>query len=278
MKKILFVLLAVFTGIVANAQKAFEGKVVYNLHASNDDKGDAELTVYFAPNRIRLSFKEKAEPDPKYILINLDSGKIYTINMEDKEFKVKKLVQSEIQPTVSRTILGYKTSSVIPEQGGISGLMGGIFGRSSAVFYVSDSLVFNIPAIYANNPELLVVNKGHIVLGASVNFKGGIYEEAEEDSTAKGNIITIEAKEVTPMMTNKADLEIPDGFTLRIPKTDPVSTIAVSTEAFDTTILAAVDTTPYPKQAKPPVKKKPVKKPAPKKSSTSKTATPIRKP
>lgn len=277
MQKILFVLLAVLTVGMANAQKNFEGKVVYNLHASNDDKGDAELTVFFAPNRLKLIFKEKAEPDPKYILVNLDSGKIYTINTEDKEFKVKKLVQSVAQPAESKTILGYKTSSVVPEQGGIGGLMGGLFGRSSAVFYVSDSLHFTIPAIYANNPELLVVNKGHIVLGASINFTGGIYGEAEEDSTAKGNIITVEAKEITPMMISKADLEIPDGFTLRVPA--PVTELAAdSTMAYDTTTLAAVDTTAYPKQVKPAVKKKPVKKTAPKKPSTSKTATPIRKP
>jgi hypothetical protein len=264
MKQLLFVL-AVLLGITsAYSQKKFEGKVVYLLEADKDEK-KPELTVLFSPGKIKLTFKENEEPDEKYVLVILDSGKVYTINTASKQYKQKKLQVTEDAGSytpVKKSIAGYGTTSAKLPLSGPGGMLGGFISFKNMVFDVADSLVFEVPAKYLNNPELMMLSNNHIVLGAQMSM-GSYLTEAESDDENEQEKMTkkilVNAIAVTPMNFGADEFAIPAGYELEVrkPYEMPMADSAVS--MYDTTMMA-VDTVVSYRQAIKPAKK-PVKKP-----------------
>lgn len=78
--KILFSIALVLYASIGYAQQRFQGTIVYDLKASHE-KDEAQLTAEFGPNKNKLRLREKGKFDDNYILIDLDSGKIYTVNL-----------------------------------------------------------------------------------------------------------------------------------------------------------------------------------------------------
>jgi hypothetical protein len=276
MKQLLFVLAALITANSLQAQKNFEGKIVYLLEADKDEK-KPELTVLFSPGKIKLTFKENEEPDEKYVLVILDSGKVYTINTSTKQYKQKKLQvaeMAELYTPVKKNITGYATSSVKMPQPGLGGMLGGFVSFKNMVFDVADSLVFAVPEKFINNPELMMISGNHIVLAAQMSM-GSPFAEAEiEDENEKEKMnkkILVNAIAVTPMNFTADEFAIPAGYELEVRKPYEMP-MADSVKSMMDTTMMMVDTAaryiPAKKPAKKPVKK-PVKK-APIKSAARK--------
>jgi hypothetical protein len=119
----------------AIAQKDFRGEIIYKLHASGDNKPDAELKVLFGNNKLKLQFKEKETYADDALVVLLDSGATFTVRPLDKTFKKKPLTTgSAFESPVKKTIMGFTTSSIQPENNGMGGLLGGLFGNSRSLF------------------------------------------------------------------------------------------------------------------------------------------------
>jgi hypothetical protein len=280
MKQLLFVLAAVITANGVQAQKNFEGKVVYLLEADKEEK-KPELTVFFSAGKVKLVFKEGEEPDNKYVLVVPDSGKIYTINTSTKEYKQKKLAVTEPEGAYTpqkKTIAGHATTSVKGNESGLGGLLGGFISLKNTVFNVADSLVFMVPAKYANNAELLMLNNNHIVLGAEMSMASPLMDAMDgegDNESGKGGMpkkITVTATEVTPMSFTADEFAIPAGYTLEVRQPYGMGmSVDSAIAAPDTSMMAydtVISTRPVKKSAKKPAKK-PVKK-APVKSAARK--------
>jgi hypothetical protein len=274
MKQLIFVLALLLSISSAYSQKNFEGKVVYLLEADKEEK-KPELTVFFSAGKIKLIFKENEEPDNKYIIVIPDSGKIYTINTYSKEYKQKKLAVTEPAGTYiaqKKTIAGQTTTSAKPAESGLGGMLGGIMSFRNVVFDVADSLIFEIPAKFANNPELMMLNNNHIVLGAQMTM-GSYFTDSEEYSDSTGEVIskkiTVKAMQITPMSFTADEFAIPAGYALEVRK--PYDMPMADSAMIDTAIAmpdSPAAYVPAKKRAKKPVRK-PTKK-APVKSAARK--------
>ena len=224
MKQLIFVLLATVIGLAAHSQKDFEGKVVYLMEADKDEK-KPELTVWFAPSKLKISFKEKETSDAEYVVVRLDSGKIFTINKAQEHFKVKKLQTRLGNNFVSekKDIAGHSTTSVLLETNSSGTGLGGILSMNDIVYDLADNLSYTIPEQYKGNTELMMVYQNRIALGASLQistFFGGMGDEENEKAATK---ITAKAIAVTPMILDAAEFEIPAGYTLKPKYEEPVA-------------------------------------------------------
>lgn len=214
MKKLVVIIFCLISFIPSKAQKDFEGKIVYLLHNDTKKNEDAELTILFAKNKIRLSLKDKKDSasdlDYSTSIINIDSGKIFTLNTYDSSYSAKKLIEKHSLETPTRKLIaGYAATSYI-EDSKMSIL--GYFKRSSnLVFYISDSLNYTLPEKYSINPEFLMINKNKIVLGAEMYVDFSAWSD-ENDSTKNDGRISIEATRILPMQMPDSAFEIPSYY------------------------------------------------------------------
>jgi hypothetical protein len=267
MKQLIIVLAAIASTLGAAAQKDFEGKVVYLMEADKDEK-KPELTVWFAPNKLKISFKENEQPDNKYLLVWLDSGKIFTINTATQQYKTKLLKARQLGNFVSekKNIMGYPTTSMLLESNSPGTGLGGILSMNDIVYHVADQLTYAVPDRYTGNPELMMVYQNRVALGASIKLSSLLYG-MEEDSEGKVANITATAILVTPMALAPAEFEIPTGYRPQL-RDEYAADSAVSVPD---TVAMAVDSA----RAIPPFKKpakKPVKKPTGKKTAVKSSA------
>lgn len=207
---ILFLAISIF-GL---AQKNFEGTVVYTIH-DTEGKGDKQLTVMFGREAIKIKYGEKDNYDKEVLLINVDSGKLYTINEETKTYTVRRLVEKkEAQPgVIQKVIAGFQTKAVDLSGDMQSGRMASVVHGGTFLLYRSDSLFYAIPAKYSNNPELIVVYDNHVALGADITIGAG-RDISEEDDYTGGSpeTITIFAKEITPEKFSDSEFRIGTDF------------------------------------------------------------------
>jgi hypothetical protein len=203
----LILFIGCFISLNVAAQKPFEGVIAYTLHATGEKK-DAALTVYFTPNKLKIIFKENGKAANDYMLVNLDSGKVYNINKESKSYRVKSLTKKEKREGLTgKTIAGYATIPMDLSGGGFNGLLGGL-SSGDIIFYTAENLVYPIPKQYAGNSELAFIQDNKIVLGADITLA---YPLDEGDSVQK-ELITVTATEVLAKPIDKAELEIPHDF------------------------------------------------------------------
>lgn len=262
--KLFYLFASVLLLNTVHAQQIFQGSIVYNLHTPKE-KEDAELTIQYGPNKIKVKFKEKEDYDETYLLMNLDSGIFYTINTETKTFQVKKLVEITTQEVAlnSKSIAGYATNPVNVTGSGV----GGLFGFSgTTILYTAADLYFPVPKKYSSAPQLIMVQDNHIVLGADINMLMPGMAEEMPDSLKMQMKVTAEAKKVTPQQWDAAEFTIPADFTQVSENYFPMSDD--TTDVIADTTMMMVDTLAVP----PPVKKKTTPKPStPKKITPTKT-------
>ncbi len=264
MKKSLIILISFFIIAAANAQKNFQGEITYRLHASNEEKGDAELKILFGVNKLKLRFKEKEEYEKEDLLVLLDSAAMFTVNKETKTYTKKPL---HVNTPASKQFLkkffaGYSSTPLVQENNGLGNILGGLMGTSDIVFYLADSLYYNIPAAFIGNRELIAIQKNKIVLGAEISIKNP-YNESEDSSSKKANLITVEAIGIIPMIIDEAEFSIPADYADRKNSGySPIEdSVAVSAPEVDTVAVSP-----------PPTLKTTPKKPA----KSTKTKTPVK--
>ncbi|MEP7254663.1 MAG: hypothetical protein ABI666_02750 [Ferruginibacter sp.] len=261
MKKSLILLISFFIVVSVNAQKNFQGEITYRLHVSNEEKADAELKILFGVNKLKLRFKEKEDYDKEGLIVVFDSAAIFIVNKETKTYTRKPLhTNAPAKHFSKKSFAGYSSTPLIQESNGLGNILGGMMGTSDIVFYLSDSLYYNIPAAFVGNQELIAIQKNKIVLGAEININSP-YKELQDSSSNQTNLITVEAVEIKPMIINEDEFTIPADYVDR--KSSDYSpaedSVAVSAPEIDTVAVA-------PPTARKTVPKKPVK------SNKSKTA------
>jgi len=254
MKRSFFILAILCTSSIAPAQKNFEGFVTYRLHSNTGEKPDAELKVLFGTRKLKVMFKEKDEFEKEVLVINLDSATVYNVNFEEKTFRRNTLIlTAPAQKPQKKLINGYSATPFRPENTGLGGLLGGMLGTSSIVFYLADSLYYHIPGAFAGNKELLMIQQDRIVLGADIQ----IINPFSDSSSRNTNIVTAEAIDIRPMAISENEFLIPDDFVSRKDMTDPKNEDSVGVEDA-VTVVDTVEVAP-PSPAKRAVKKKPAK-------------------
>lgn len=254
--KYIFVFLFGFLTTRLHAQTSFAGKIVYTLHTPKE-KNDASLIVYFGKNRLRLGFAENGQNVSKeYIIVALDEGTVTAVDSLQKNFRIKNLRKETPQTTGTKTIAGHKTSPVKHEPA-MNGLWGGFFGQT--VFQTADDLYYPVPERYKNNPEVIMVQNGRVVLGAEIKPVSTLFGKeytAADSVDAEKDVITAEAVEVVNQQMDPALFQLPAGFTAYQPDTTntPPDTLPASTET--------MPSKPLNKKKKTPAKNGPTNKPS----------------
>jgi hypothetical protein len=277
--KTLFAIAIMFTTSVTFGQlRPFEGTIVYRVHMDGEED-DAQVTATFGKNAIRISVTDKGgDKDVQTILLRLDSGKVYFVEMREKQYMTMNLGEykkptTELKP---KTIAGYTSRpfEIIPNPGSM--LLGKQLRGGSAIFFQADSLYFPVPDKYAMNPELMMVQNNRIILAAEIQaadrsrFDDDVMDEKESERR-----ITAEAVSVKWQSLDEKDLSIPEGFRkysyADMNRSDSIAAMA------DTT-MTMVDSVamPSPVKEKPAVKKAPTGNKTPTKSKTK--TSPARKP
>ena len=252
MKRIILLLLTLFMANFITAQQNFQGVITYNLHESIKNKPDAILKIYFGTNKIKMRFKEKEDYDKEEIIVLLDSAAKYIVNTETKTYRKKILSVSIPKQYQKKIIEGYNTTLFKNENNGLESLFGGSMEKTNVVFYLADSLYYTIPAAFADNAELVAIQKNKIVLGADIEFKAGAYDVS--DSSIKDDVIKVEAIEIKPMKISDDEFNIPADYVSKMnndyePLTDSIAVDKMPVE--DTAVIK------YPEKRN--AAKKPVK-------------------
>jgi hypothetical protein len=102
MRSLILMLVTLCITSAAIAQKDFRGEIIYKLHASGDNKPDAELKVLFGNNKLKLQFKEKETYEDDALVVLLDSGATYTVKPSDKTYKKKHYQQAWVLKALLR--------------------------------------------------------------------------------------------------------------------------------------------------------------------------------
>jgi hypothetical protein len=210
---LLLTLLFTLTNVVA--QKPFEGIIVYTIH-DNEGKGGEELTALFGKAGIKLKYRKDNRYDKEVLLINLDSAAVYTLNESERTFTKKNLItRKPVQAIPDHVIGGYNTKAVdMSENLGYLGAAAGL--GTEIILYRSDSLFYPIPEKYWSNPELVIVNNNHIVLGADIKMGAGFAGETQDEDTLSGDkkdLANIIAKEIKWEMVDEKEFQVPADFT-----------------------------------------------------------------
>lgn len=213
--RIVFLIVFALLSELVIGQTPFQGTIVYNLHASKEKK-DGELTIQFGVNKVKVQFKEKEDYDKSYLIIDLDSGRLLTVDTENKTFRSKKL--AVVDPTnekmaVAKKIAGYETTPVRADAPGFAGVLSAIY-MGNTTFYEANDLYYSIPAKFRNAPELVFVHNNHVVLGAEIEIASSMMGEDEEETSTKEPMkITVEAKSVTKTVFVDGEFLIPPDYT-----------------------------------------------------------------
>lgn len=214
--RFLFLLIGAITGIAAFSQQPFEGTITYRLH-SGEKKEDGQLTILFGKNSVRLKMMEKGAVDKEELLIRIDSGKLYTLNIEEKTFRTKKLLEKKKDSVAlaPKNIAGFTASPKDVSDHSAMGLIGGLFAGHKIVFYVADSLFYPVPDKYLSNAEFIFSHDNRIALGLEIkaNPKTDDEEPREELGDLMGQAdITVEAISVKRETINENEFTVPADF------------------------------------------------------------------
>ena len=171
MKKIL-VVISFFFVADAVAQQSFEGTIKYAFRVPKE-KDTIQMSIDFTPNAIKVNMIEpgRERRNNNYLLINLDSGKAYTVNYNRKSFTSHRLIErkpvSEVPPM--KTIAGYTAVGELYNEAGINSIFGSLLSNKT-IFYTAEKLTYSVPEKYNGNFELMMIQKDKIVLGAEIDI------------------------------------------------------------------------------------------------------------
>ncbi len=231
---------------LAQPETSFLGSITYKLKSPEKptEKTEATVTIHFGPNKLYLQIKENGETKEDAILIDLDSGKLYTFMPQYKSYKVQKLATLAAPKKAEgpASVLGHPVEAVP---------LNGTPGTSSLLrilpmmgnLYVAKDLVFRVPQQFRSAPELMMVVNDHILLKAELdmgNWMGTPTIDGEEAEEQKQNVtFELEAIEIKAGVPDAGLFRIPAGYTLR--KQNDYSYMVDSTTMMTDTTLAYID-------------------------------------
>ena len=211
---------SLFFFVSAFCQKSFEGTVKYALHTPKE-KDTLQMQIDFAPQGIKIHVKEPridTNNEPEYILISLDSAKVYTIKPRNKSYRSHRLTEKMPATEVPavKDFAGHRAIGELYNEAGVNNIFGSLLS-SKTIFYLAENLMYSIPEKYLSNFELMMVQNGKIVLGAEIHmapkmFFFGSVSADDSDSSFNKVIVYIEAKEVIERKFDAADFSVPAGF------------------------------------------------------------------
>jgi hypothetical protein len=251
----------------AFTQQPFQGTIVYNLKATGEKK-EAELTAMFGVNKIKLKFKDKEVYDKEYVIIDFDSGKLFNLNTEQKNYKTTVISTVENEMAKPKLIAGYNTTPVQSTASGPFGMLGQLIGGAST-FYVANDLIFPLDPKYSANSNLIIINNNKIVLGATIKVRSPFSDGFDEMDTSNKVVITAEAIKIDKTPVPIQEFIIPADYVAKkkseFSMDDAVapfdSTDAVKDEPMEMDSVAAPVKKPTAKpKSKPTAPKKPVNK------------------
>jgi hypothetical protein len=264
MKKI-FVAAALLFSVNLFAQKDFEGTIHYTIESleNNEDvEGEkknepTKLVIYFMPNRMKIVADDKDE-----VLVFLDSAKVYVLDKNDKEYRIKKMLKRKpVNYTMKETIAGYSASPTRQ-----TGSRLGVFG-SNVQLWLADEILYTIPEELADNEEMLMVQQGKIMLKAEIGMP---YYETRDDNTDAESVAktlaTITATEVKPGPIDSSIFTIPADY--KEESDEWADVVKVDTPAWVPDTVLVENKAPKPT----PIKKKPTPTPTKTKASTKQPA------
>jgi hypothetical protein len=270
--KYFFAVAALLFVFICAGQKPFEGTIVYRLHET-DKNDDGQLTILFGKNGVKLKMEDKNGMEKEQLLIRLDSGRLITLNTEEKTFRTKNLKESQKKNVelLGKNIAGVRTRAidVSPDGNPVSALFGNFFRTGTAVMYLGDSLFYPIPGKYASNMELGFVRDNRIVLGLNLilqspDFSGKTNDDSANDNEGKMEI-SVEATSIKWENFKEDEFSVPGDFVKTTDRLSMADSVAIAT---DTMAIRPDTTVPIPK--KPATKTSPkTKLPAKPKTKTS---------
>ena len=204
--RLIFLIAFVFVMSNAYAQQIFQGTIVYKYHFPQLPY-TPQVTVFYGPNKLKIKFKEDENFNKGYFLIDLDSGKSYSVDEATKTFFVKELIDTNRAQSTTKTIAGHKTNSIKIKSSGFSKF--GAWSSGDIILFTASDLYYPIPQKYNDIPELIMIQNNHIVLGAKQSLDLGreVY-----DSIEKKTSITIEAIKINEGQINLEEFSIPIDF------------------------------------------------------------------
>jgi hypothetical protein len=220
MKPILFLLSLLVCGTVF-AQKPFQGTVIYKLHATGGEV-DLEFKVHFGLNQLKITSRElgswdRADKTNQYLLINLDSGNVFTVSDKFQTYEYSRLLEqnaASLQP-IERKIANHAVTPVMWTSQFVGSHLSDFSGEG--IFYKAGDLFYPIPKKYSNDERLAFVLDNHIVLGADVLPVPERYNKQNDTTRFK---ITARAISVTKESFTKDFFQLPAGYKL-IDYSDP---------------------------------------------------------
>jgi hypothetical protein len=248
MKHFFLLCIAVTACIISFSQKDFEGIVTYRITGPEGKEEEEIMTVYFAPGCLLI--KNSGDRGDRGMLIRLDSGKVYRLRHEQKEYRVNNLAKAIIIPErAPKHILGYSSKAIQLKT------TWGMNMSAAASIYISDDLTYHVPPQYWGNDQLAMIYNDHIILDGIIYLGNEMYDGNYKDDEHPS--FKLEAIKVEAQAIDRSLLEIPKDYTsrderYRQPEADSVQVMVDSVA------------TTEPPQPPPPAKKPPVKKPVPK--------------
>jgi hypothetical protein len=266
--KFLAALLLLFSTVTLSAQPSFEGKITYRV-TTYEKSENGIMTIYFGKPGIRLELHEEKIPEQvqQYIIINFDSGLVYSYRPGNTygSSPLKRKAQNALQ--AEKDIAGFKTTAVSLATPGMPRNLMGLF--ESSTLYAANDLSYTIPNAYSAAPELLMIYMDKIVLGGDFftpNYSSNEWPvDRTKDSAANQIVLSVLATEVVRQAVDPGLFLVPAGYTKETVNYFTDSTIT-------DTVVTYSDTTATVYPANPSLKKN--KKPSKKASTISKqTAT-----
>lgn len=272
-----------FISMNAFAQERFTGTIVYRvivppIMADNQDSA-SRLTVMFGANAMRITFQENKETDNEELLVLIDSGKVYALNMKGKTYSERTLMKTpDMGPLPpAKNILGY---SATPHHLQYSSVQNRIFGDkgSNVSMFVADDLYYPIPEKYKHNNEFVLLYKDRIILEGKASLWFPFYGPYNDYAPENDLYISVSAISITKGQDNPDAYVLPPDFVEQEEYNFELDTGTVYVDS-----VWSIDTTAYlpdsvsiepVKPAKPPAKKS---SPSKKKTAT-KTVSPAKKP
>jgi hypothetical protein len=228
---------------LAQPETSFIGTITYSVKAPEKAARTEEMrmTIHFGPNKMYLKMSESGKEIEDEILIDLDSGKLYTIMHAYKSYKVQKLAVTDIEGKNkgTKSVLGYNVESVPLSGASTASSMLRMLPMMGNL-YVAKDLVFRVPRRYVSAPELMFVVNDHILLKADLDMGNWVrgMDEEQADNHSFSVRFELEATEVKNSLPGDIRFEIPAGYQLR--KRNEYSYMMG-----DTTMVEAVDSVSY---------------------------------
>lgn len=205
--------------------------------------------------------------DNDYVVIDLDSGKVYTMDVKDKSYEVKILYKRNDLPVPApQEIAGYKTTVVI-QQNGREKEDDFLAYLNNGIFYVADDLYYSVPHVYEINSELMMIKNGRIVLAGDVGYTiiaNGQWNLNTTIGWAKRSQYTanVMATSITPMKMDSSLFIVPAGFMERSEKSLIDEQANAQKNSLDSIRVPRAQMVPKMKPSKPLQKKTPLAKPS----------------